>query len=188
MTTRRAHHVVKIGKNESSLSKDVHRISTFTFFFCLCDLGYGYHEIRNKSLSSSENEWGHHDLSDTLKRTKLLCVWQTFSIIFYFRECLLRWRCEDTTVRTTPRCAGSSRRGCTRTGCRRIGGIQPLKTSHWVTSYITYSSFWRRIMTGAAVKASAFQVLLLALLFVFTPSLFHLVLIEVFCFLNFLTP
>ena len=39
-------------------------------------------------------------------------------------------------------------------------------------------------MTGAAVKASAFQVLLLALLFVFTPSLFHLVLFEVFSFLN----
>ena len=38
-------------------------------------------------------------------------------------------------------------------------------------------------MTGAAVKASAFQVLLLALLFVFTPSLFHLVLFEVFSFL-----
>ena len=43
-------------------------------------------------------------------------------------------------------------------------------------------------MTGAAVKASAFQVLLLALLFVFTPSLFHLVLFEVFSFMNFLTP
>ena len=115
-------------------------------------------------------------------------VWQTFSIIFYFRECLLTWRCEDTTVRTTPRCAGSSRRGCTRTGGRRIGGNKPLKISHWVTSNIFLSSFWRRIMTGAAVKASAFQVLLLALLFVFTPSLFHLVLFEVFSFLNFLTP
>ena len=43
-------------------------------------------------------------------------------------------------------------------------------------------------MTGAAVKASAFQVLLLALLFVFTPSLFHLVLFEVFSFMNFCVP
>jgi len=44
---------------------------------------------------------------------------------------------------------------------------------------------YRRIMTGTAVKASAFQALLLALLSVFTPSFFHLVIIEVLlqCFL-----
>ena len=135
MATRRAQHV-KIGMYESSVRKGVHRISTFSFLFCLCGWGYGHHKVRNKSLSSLENERGHHDIPDTLKRTKLLCVGQTFSIIFYFRECLLRWRCEDTIVRTTRRCAGSSRRGCTRTGGLRIGGNQPLKTSNWVTSNI----------------------------------------------------
>ena len=159
--------------------------STFTFFFSLCV--WGCMNIMKYGTKASPLQ----KMSEVImiipihwrKKNTLLCVGKTISIIFYFRECLLTWRCEDTNVRTTPRCAGSSRRGCTRTGGRRIGGNQTLKTSQFVTS-----SFWRRIMTGAAVKASAFQVLLLALLFVFTPSLFHLVLFEVFSFLNFLTP
>lgn len=38
---------------------------------------------------------------------------------------------------------------------------------------------YRRILTGSSVKASAFQVLLLALLFAITPSILHLFIIEV---------
>lgn len=44
---------------------------------------------------------------------------------------------------------------------------------------------YRRILTGVSVQASASQALLLALLFVLTPSILHLVVIEAFiqCFL-----